>query len=399
MKYTIEEIINQRIGLKPMTEEQFNKLYKVLKDKYPYRIDNNWFGYNFGAYYRLFESEEDDTFNSKSSSYVDEEDWNCTKEIDFEQINFEDMKYTLKQIVEDRVSIKGLTQDQYEKIIEELNKMYPGRYRKIVTSFDSSSANKCYRFYKDLESNQDFQGTITDTYLGQFHNIESSAEITFEEIDFGSEDFLIERKGRTPANDPDWKEFIDWMNNNLNPKGYGGTAHDIYGLVCGRSNSYRISDPAPSGIPIITLEEWKKRYKMEDKKIIGYKCPMDLFKGSLKIGDIAYTKDKGSYIYAVDGYSLPIEIVESWEPVYEPEEEVINMGEFSITIKDGKASSGLEDITDVLKRAVVHFEACNYVFGEYTVNIDLDSLKFTKTGCKNTTTTYNQWLEIYKKLK
>ena len=186
MKYTIEEIINQRIGLKPMTEEQFNKLYKVLKDKYPYRIDNNWFGYNFGAYYRLFESEEDDTFNSKSSSYVDEEDWNCTKEIDFEQINFEDMKYTLKQIVEDRVSIKGLTQYQYEKIIEELNKMYPGRYRKIVTSFDSSSANKCYRFYKDLESNQDFQGTITDTYLGQFHNIESSAEITFEEIDFCS---------------------------------------------------------------------------------------------------------------------------------------------------------------------------------------------------------------------
>mgnify|MGYP006883657796 CR=1 FL=1 len=47
MKYTIEEIINQRIGLKPMTEEQFNKLYKVLKDKYLYRIDNNWFGYNF----------------------------------------------------------------------------------------------------------------------------------------------------------------------------------------------------------------------------------------------------------------------------------------------------------------------------------------------------------------
>ena len=198
MKYTIEEIINQRIGLKPMTEEQFNKLYKVLKDKYPYRIDNNWFGYNFGAYYRLFESEEDDTFNSKSSSYVDEEDWDCTKEIDFEQINFEDM------------------------------------------------------------------------------------------------DFLIERKGRTPDNDQDWKEYIFWLNETYNCN-FGGNCNQYYGLFKSKPEAFEKNWKSfPLNVPIITLEDWKKRYKMENKKIIGYKCPMDLFKGSLKIGDIAYTKDKGS---------------------------------------------------------------------------------------------------------
>ncbi len=305
MKYTIEEIINQRIGLKPMTEEQFIKLYKVLKDRYPQKIDNSFY-FRSDVYYRLF-PDFIDRFGSNSNSYMLRGgNWDCTKEINFEQINFEDM------------------------------------------------------------------------------------------------DFLIERGSRTPDNDADWKDFIDWLNETYNCN-FGGNSNQYYGLFKSKPESFEKNwNNFPQNIPIITLEDWKKRYKMEDKKIIGYKCPMDLYADSLGVGvekGEIFDYKLGTEYRSKKCWKIAQEIVESWEPVYESLEEVINMGEFSITIKDGKASSGPEDITDALKRAVVHFEACNYVFGGYTVNIDLDSLKFTKTGCKNTTTTYNQWLEIYKKLK
>lgn len=270
MKYTIEEIINQRIGLKPMTEEQFNKLYKVLKDNYPEKIDNS-FHFASDRYYRLF-PDFTDKFGGTSCSYTIVSvfgSWNCTKEIDFEQINFEDM------------------------------------------------------------------------------------------------DFLIERGNRTPDNDADWKDFIDWLNKTFGCL-FDGNVANYYGVIKNRHK--HLYSPEPN-VPIITLEDWKKRYTI-DKKIIGYKCPMDLYADLLGVGvekGEIFDYKLGTEYRSKKGWKIAQEIIESWEPVYESLEEVINMGEFSITIKDGKASSGLEDITDALKRAVVHFEACNYVFGEYKI--------------------------------
>ena len=60
----------------------------------------------------------------------------------------------------------------------------------------------------------------------------------------------------------------------------------------------------------------------EEKKIIGYKCPMDLFNGHVKAGDL-YIKStvnkSNSYRHhnKIDTYwAMPLEIVETWEPVY-----------------------------------------------------------------------------------
>lgn len=302
MKYTIEEIINQRIGLKPMTEEQFNKLYKVLGDRYPEKTDNSFY-FRSDRYYRLF-PDFIDRFGANSISYqLEGGNWNCTKEIDFEQINFEDM------------------------------------------------------------------------------------------------DFLIERGNRTPDNDADWKDFIDWLNKTFGCL-FDGNVDNYYGVIKNRHK--HLYSPEPN-VPIITLEDWKKRYKnkdsMEDKKIIGYKVPTDLFKGRLKSGVVVYTKNKGDYTYDIDGvFKLPIEIVESWEPVYESLEEVINMGEFSITIKDGKAYHKTEDVTGFIKELVKKFEGLSFGL-TYHTPINLDKLEFRFVGCEKSTTTYNQWLEIYKKLK
>lgn len=81
------------------------------------------------------------------------------------------------------------------------------------------------------------------------------------------------------------------------------------------------------GIPIVKASEW---YLQGDRKIIGYKCPTDLFNGDIKKGDIMIPflisplkRVVGMYVkegYNKNGFqTLPKEIVETWEPVYEQE--------------------------------------------------------------------------------
>ena len=61
-----------------------------------------------------------------------------------------------------------------------------------------------------------------------------------------------------------------------------------------------------------------------NKKIIGYKCPIDLFGGTTKRGEV-FKKGNDFYYWTANTgqtqYSkhLPKEIVEEWEPVYEEE--------------------------------------------------------------------------------
>ena len=82
-------------------------------------------------------------------------------------------------------------------------------------------------------------------------------------------------------------------------------------------------------LPILTFSEWKqlKDKEMENKKIIGYKAPYEIFDGVVKKGDIFFSNDHG-YYYAYKNnkkilgeakhdIGIPEEIVETWEPVYE----------------------------------------------------------------------------------
>jgi hypothetical protein len=86
---------------------------------------------------------------------------------------------------------------------------------------------------------------------------------------------------------------------------------------------------------------------MENRKIIGYKTPYDLFNGKVKKGDIATTWEVpfgGGILYnfKVEGdnmYSppLPKEIVEQWEPVYEEE---FKVGDWVIVKSYAQAKEG-----------------------------------------------------------
>lgn len=51
----------------------------------------------------------------------------------------------------------------------------------------------------------------------------------------------------------------------------------------------------------------------ERRKIIGYVCPMDLYDGNIKKGQVI------SLMYMPGTYRLPTEIIESWEPAYQEE--------------------------------------------------------------------------------
>lgn len=72
-----------------------------------------------------------------------------------------------------------------------------------------------------------------------------------------------------------------------------------------------------------------------NKKIIGYKCPADYYKGSLPKGTILLRSvSSKEYSYSSRGFVcyLPAEIVEAWEPVYE--NDTISLGGYT-AIKEG----------------------------------------------------------------
>lgn len=62
--------------------------------------------------------------------------------------------------------------------------------------------------------------------------------------------------------------------------------------------------------------------KQPDRKIVGYKCPFDMFGGTIKKGSVyEMLEGHGVYFLKYDNdtktHCLPLEIVEQWEPVYE----------------------------------------------------------------------------------
>lgn len=84
-----------------------------------------------------------------------------------------------------------------------------------------------------------------------------------------------------------------------------------------------------------------KKEDIEEKEIIGYEAPMDLFDGKVKKGDIFKlfqtqyrAKSNGEFV----GGFLPKEIVETWAPVYK--EEDFKVGDWVYVINGGNGAMG-----------------------------------------------------------
>lgn len=130
-------------------------------------------------------------------------------------------------------------------------------------------------------------------------------------------------------------EIVDWFNNQQYRSSYfsldSRNNHFIHYYDSPAKRAW-LNDSVYDGFTEITFDQFKehvlnqKNMKVtteDSKKIIGYKCPMDLFEGKVKKGD-SFTRFINSTSYTPEGfngtYSIPKEIVETWEPVYETKE-------------------------------------------------------------------------------
>lgn len=193
----------------------------------------------------------------------------------------------------------------------------------------------------------------------------------------------------------EFKEFLKWWNKNYHWNAQG--SHEYYGVRFGincRGNS-----------------PWKKEYSAKEfmsmikKEIIGYKCPMDMFCGEVNKGEI-FTVNRNPAFFSPnnlngktnkrDYYSIPKEVVETWEPVYKEVDTEFNMGEFKLVVSATAISHKGEDITRYCKEM---YELNNLISvnlpKSYTTAIG--NVSFSKTGCENSKTTLQQWVDVYEK--
>lgn len=102
------------------------------------------------------------------------------------------------------------------------------------------------------------------------------------------------------------------------------------------------------GYTEITFEEFKKYIldttDMKDKKIIGYKAPVDMYSGGVQKGHLFVTNASDSYKPQGEVSTLlerelvmPSSIVETWEPVYEDDK--IMLGKWEVKFNSNKTVS------------------------------------------------------------
>jgi len=157
-----------------------------------------------------------------------------------------------------------------------------------------------------------------------------------------------------------------------------------------------------------TLQQLKNlENNMENKEIIGYKAPYDLFGGTYKKGTI-FVKDNGDKRFrykpesAVDSsyWNVAEEIATTWEAVYKSKEVVIRMGNsFDLTIKDGKVWHKSDNITQFVQNLVNCFDYVNkdQSYGQYKAQFK--DVIFSSTGCERTETKLSEWILVYNELQ
>jgi hypothetical protein len=137
--------------------------------------------------------------------------------------------------------------------------------------------------------------------------------------------------------------------------------------------------------PIISWEEFEKYVLMIDRKIIGYKCPMDLFGGNVK-KDWVLWKHENTNTYRPKGHgpsnALPAELVEQWEPVYD------KSNEFTMTCDSGTytlrvSTEGIEWVEGAKMLDVVAIKNFIADMMDYKVHDYIFQPTHFSAGCKH----------------
>lgn len=83
----------------------------------------------------------------------------------------------------------------------------------------------------------------------------------------------------------------------------------------------------------------KNIMEKNNKKIIGYTCPTNLYEDKIKKGDLLIKDSYGNYFLSSTSHVLPKEIVETWEPVYEEE---FKVGDWVVVLPNDPCYSNLK---------------------------------------------------------
>jgi hypothetical protein len=165
------------------------------------------------------------------------------------------------------------------------------------------------------------------------------------------------------------------------------------------------SSLSKEGYEEITIEQFRqitgKTMNNKKGKIIGYKAPFALYGGLIEKGTIYPNKEDTPEEAEINNYLVPIEIVRTWEPVYEPEEKVLVLGDKKIEVKIGKGYIRVkeEDFTyeDVEALQRIFIKTSTMMLAEHHIRItslhigcELEGVKVTEQEIREVLQTYRE---------
>lgn len=322
------------------------------------------------------------------------------------------MKYTAQQIREQKISFKDLTKEQFNKLKEHFQKLYPNdRYN----SYPYHNTHISWRFYPIKMEIELPIHSISFSYFTHWgETYKSTKEITFNEFDFEEltelpKYWVVKNDGSQLFKDT----VIKYINDNsgliwsgkASYYGYDGNTSNNGFDYWGNLSNFR-NNPTE-----LTLEQFIKLTNMnKDKKIIGYKLK-DKFKENYEtISNIISENCTDSITEITKGILFEyssiyeerarnIEVLDLWfEPVYKSKEEIVSMnGQFSLKVTRDGIFHNNENITEYVAEVLDWVNSIPIKFGKY--DFHYSEIKLSKTGCESKETKISDWINVWKKYK
>lgn len=202
--------------------------------------------------------------------------------------------------------------------------------KELLDNFEGCSFSIDYPVIK-ITNSKHLHG---DRYYNAEYYMEKSQYSNYEFLTFKEfkakylEEFVLPEKWCVLRTIDNYEIINTWFRNN----NYGTPF--AKGDYIATKNGYSYESPCRNAIPygctVITFEQFEKYVmKKEEKEIIGYKAPIDMFNSEVKKGDlyISYSDNDDLYVPKIPlkqgsaYYSMPKELVQStWEAVYKQQE-------------------------------------------------------------------------------
>lgn len=223
--------------------------------------------------------------------------------------------------------------------------------------------------------------------------------------------FAIKRQGDNPL----WMKYINWLNKRYD-ENYLGELDAYYGRREVFNSDTFVVEEVSQNVMVIALEQWDEllcvkfkntMMKQLEKEVIGYKFIKPEYKKAVEcICGITNFKSFEDY-----KLSSPLEILNSWErrisllkeagvleqwfePVYKSK--IFQVGDFQITVENGRAFHKEDDITDFVIQMVNHY---GYYKSFKNYMCFTEEVIFSKTGCEKTPSKLSEWVAVYNSLK